>query len=421
LDTRNIELTLVDRRNHHLFQPLLYQVATAGLSAPDIAQPIRSILSGKENTTIVMDTVQAIDVERRIVHLETDAPLEYDYLVLALGARTTYFGNEHWAQFAPGLKSLNDALRIRNFILNALERAEITEDPEERAKLLTIVFVGAGPTGVELAGATVELARSVLRDDFNYIAKERVRVVLIDRNERVLKGFDDKSSASAAKQLKRLGVELKLGTSVEDIRENEIDLGEDGLIRAGCIIWTAGVEVAKVIRSLPVEQDRAGRLKTAPDCSLPGYPEVFALGDLLHLTDPNGKIVPGVAQGALQTGKHVAKIIESEIEGNFVPGKGERTAFTYFDKGSMATIGRSKAVAEVGKLKFTGFFAWLLWLVIHLMFLVGFRNRLSVLTNWVFQYVTFHNGARVIWGRGKEDNVFAAQKTGGPAEGAPAG
>ncbi|MGF1447919.1 MAG: NAD(P)/FAD-dependent oxidoreductase [Opitutales bacterium] len=420
LDTRNIELTLVDRRNHHLFQPLLYQVATAGLSAPDIAQPIRSILSGKENTTVVMDTVKSIDVEQRTVHLEEDAPLQYDYLVVALGARSTYFGNDHWADFAPGLKSLNDALRVRNVILNALERAEITEDPTERAKLLTIVFVGAGPTGVELAGATSELARSVLKKDFNFIAQERVRVVLIDRNERVLKGFDTKSSARAQKQLERLGVELKLGSSVEDIRQDEIIL-TDEVIHSGCIIWTAGVEVAPVVRTLPCAQDRAGRLKVQPDCSLPDYPEVFALGDLLHLTDAKGQIVPGVAQGAIQTGKYVADIIEGEVQANHVPGQGERKPFAYFDKGNMATVGRSKAVAEIGTLRLGGFIAWFLWLSVHLLFLVGFRNRLSVLTNWVFQYVTFHNGARVIWGRGKEDREQPAQeKAGAPAAGTPA-
>ncbi len=420
LDTRNIELTLVDRRNHHLFQPLLYQVATAGLSAPDIAQPIRSILSGKRNTTVVMDTVTAIDVDSRTVHLEMDAPLQYDYLVVALGARTTYFGNNHWAEFAPGLKSLNDALRVRNVILNALERAEITEDPTERAKLLTIVFVGAGPTGVELAGATTELARSVLKADFNHISRERVRVVLIDRNPRVLKAFDEKSSARAQRQLERMGVELKLGCSVEDIREDEIIL-TDEVIQSGCIIWTAGVEVAPVVRTLPCEQDRSGRLKVAPDCSLPDHPEVFALGDLLHLKDAKGQIVPGVAQGAIQTGRYVAGIIEGEVERNCMAGKGPRDPFAYFDKGNMATIGRSKAVAEVGKLKMGGFIAWFLWLTVHLLFLIGFRNRISVLVNWVFQYVTFHNGARVIWGRGLEDREPPAEeKTGAPPTGTPA-
>ena len=398
-------ITFIDRQNHHLFQPLLYQVATAGLAAVDIAQPIRAILRDQPDLNVLMADVTGIDLAgKRVRH--THGELAYDYLVIGLGGQTGYFGHPEWEQFAPGLKTLDDALRIRRRILLAYEQAEAEDDEARRAELMTTVVVGGGPTGVELAGTFAELARTVLRRDFDRIDPTRARVLLIEGGPRVLAAFPPDLSASAQRQLEHLGVEVRLGIHVKDIRANEVELPEEK-IRAGNIIWAAGVGAVPLTRTLGVETDRAGRLKVLPDLSLPGYPEVFAAGDLVSLVDPNGVTVPGVAQGAMQAGAHAARIIAGELaKGRMEPAA--RPAFAYHDKGNMATIGRSAAVAQIGRVHFSGYPAWLAWLGLHLLFLVGFRNKLSVLTQWVYSYFTYKRGARIITGVSGEKSAGSA-------------
>jgi NADH dehydrogenase len=385
---------LVDRQNHHLFQPLLYQVATAGLAAPDIAQPIRSILRGKPGLSVLMAEARAIDLAARSVTLDRSG-LTYDYLVLGVGGQTSYFGHPEWERHAPGLKTLDDALRIRRQVLLAFERAETETDPVRREQLMTIVVVGGGPTGVELAGTFAELARTVLRRDFDRIDSSKARVILVEGGPRVLGTFPESLSASARRQLSRLGVEVRTSTMVRAIREGEVDL-DTGPVRAAVIIWAAGVAAHPLTRTLGVAIDRAGRLKVAPDLSLPGHPEVFALGDIVTLIDANGVAVPGVAPAAMQMGAHVAKLIASEIRDPHNPAA--RRPFAYRDKGSMATIGRSAAVAQIGRLKFSGWPAWAAWLGVHLVFLIGFRNKVSVFLQWVYSYFTYQRGARIITG-----------------------
>jgi NADH dehydrogenase len=392
-------VTVVDRQNHHLFQPLLYQVATAGLAAPDIAQPIRSILRRKPNLTVLMAEVQAIDLAARNVILD-HGELGYDYLILSLGGRTSYFGHPDWERHAPGLKSLDDALRIRRTVLLAFERAETETDPARRMQLMTIVVVGGGPTGVELAGTFAELAHTVLRRDFEHIDPARAHVILVEAGTRVLAAFPPELSASAQRQLARLGVDVRTGTLVKDIRDGEVELNT-GLVRAANVIWAAGVEAHPLTRTLGLETDRAGRLKVAPDLSLPGHPEVFALGDLVSLVDRNGVTVPGIAPAAMQMGAHAANLLAQEIRAR--ERNRPRAAFAYWDKGNMATIGRSAAVAQIGRFKFSGWPAWAAWLSVHLVFLVGFRNKLSVFIQWLYSYLTYKRGARIITGLDERD------------------
>jgi NADH dehydrogenase len=387
------QVTVVDRQNHHLFQPLLYQVATAGLAAPDIAQPIRSILRTKPNLQVMMSAVRSIDLTARRVELE-DGALNYDYLVIALGGQTSYFGHDEWEQYAPGLKTLDDAMRVRRNMLLAYEHAEMETDPVRRQELMTTVVIGAGPTGVELAGTFSELARTVLYKDFDHIDARQANIVLVEGGPRVLSAFPPDLSEKGLKQLIKLGVDVRLNTKVTAIRENEVEL--DGKpLRAGNIVWAAGVGASSITRSMGVDIDRAGRIKVLPDMSVPGHPHVFAVGDIVTLKDANGVIVPGVAQGGMQAGEHVAKLIAYDISvGPRAPEK--RAAFAYHDKGNMATIGRSKAIAQIGKLHFSGLSAWLMWLALHLIFLVGLRNRISVFVNWVYSYFTYGRGARII-------------------------
>ncbi len=387
----NARITLVDRTNHHLFQPLLYQVATAGLSAPDIAQPVRSILRDSPNLTVLMDNVTSIDLAVKTVTLE-NTELNYDYLVLALGGCTSYFGHPEWEQFAPGLKSLEDAVRIRSRVLMSFEKAEAAASEGENVRLMTIVVVGGGPTGVELAGAFAELARHVLRKDFRHIDPGHAHVMLIEAGPRILATFSPELSVSGQRQLEKLGVQVRTNTKVKNITEGRVELDNGDIIHAGNILWAAGVAATPLTKKLGVELDRAGRVKVNPDLSLPGHPEVFAIGDMASLVDAAGKPVPGVSPAAMQMGAHAANIIENEIEF----GPGERPAFKYWDKGTMATIGRSAAVAQVGKFEFTGFTAWLAWLGIHLIFLVGFRNKISVLLQWFYSYINYKRGARII-------------------------
>jgi len=391
---RTARVMLLDRQNHHLFQPLLYQVATAGLSAPEIAQPIRSILSNQPNVTVLLDQVTGFDLAAKMVRLE-GSTLKYDYLVLALGGCTSYFGHPEWEQFAPGLKSLDDAMGIRSHILLAFEKAEIASDPAEHDRWMTIVVVGGGPTGVELAGAFAELTRTVLKKDFKRIDPSHARVVMIEAGPRVLPQYSRKLSASAKRQLKALGVEVRTDTKVKSISKGRVDLEGGETILADNIIWAAGVSASPLTPKLGVELDRAGRVKVNPDLSVPGHSEVFAIGDMALALGADGKPVPGVSPAAMQMAKHVARLIERELESG---KKSPRPPFQYRDKGSMATIGRSAAVAQMGRLEFSGLPAWLAWLGVHLIFLIGFRNKLAVLLQWAYAYFTYKRGARIIIG-----------------------
>src|SRR5437773_2212428 len=341
-------VTLVDRQNHHLFQPLLYQVATAGLSAPEIAQPIRSILSNRPNVTVLLDNAVGFNLVEKKILLEKNT-LTYDYLVLALGGVTGYFGRPEWEQFAPGLKSLDDALRIRRRLLLEFDKAENETNPAERDPLMTIVVVGGGPTGVELAGAFAELTRHVLRKDFRRIDPGKARVILIEAGPRLLSHLTPGLSAKAQRQLEKLGVEVRTGTQVKNISRGKVEL-ENGLIDAENIIWAAGVSASPLTQKLGVELDRASRVKVKPDLSLPGHPEVFAIGDMALVLDEEGRPVPGVSPAAMQMAKHVARIIRDDLRAG--PAPAGRPPFKYWDKGTMATIGRSAAVAKIGRLEF---------------------------------------------------------------------
>jgi NADH:ubiquinone reductase (H+-translocating) len=402
-------LTLVDRQNHHLFQPLLYQVATAGLSAPEIAQPIRSILSDRPNVTVLLDQAVDFNLADKKVFLQKNA-LTYDYLVLALGGVTSYFGHPEWEPFAPGLKSLDDALRIRRHILLAFEQAENEPSPAEHHRLMTIVVVGGGPTGVELAGAFSELARHVLKSDFRRIDPTHARIVLIEAAPRILAHLSPELSASAQRQLAVMGVEVRTGAKVKNITLHRVELENGETLEAENIIWAAGVSASPLTQMLGVELDRAGRVKVQPDLSLPDHPKVFAIGDMALVLDGKGKLVPGVSPAAMQMGRHVARLILDELEVG--PGQAARPAFKYWDKGTMATIGRSAAVAKVGKLEFSGFVAWVAWLFIHLIFLVGFRNKLAVLLQWAYSYFAYKRGARIVTGLTEENRETAVN--GGP-------
>jgi len=389
------QVTIVDRTNHHLFQPLLYQVAAAGLSAPEIAQPVRAILSGRPEITVLLDQVLDVNLSQREVKL-THTTLPYDYLVLALGSVTSYFGHSEWEQFAPGLKTIDDALYIRSKILLAFEQAENATDPAERQRLMTIVVVGGGPTGVELAGAFAELARTVLKRDFRRIDPSHARIVLIEAAPGILNHFPPDLIDSATQQLKDLGVQVRTSTKVKDIRSNTVELEGGETIAAENIIWAAGVSANSLTKKLVIELDRAGRVKVNPDLSVPAFSNVFAIGDMALVMQENGKPVPGVSPAAMQMAKHVATIIEDEID--LGAGRSPRPPFKYWDKGTMATIGRSAAVAMVGNLKFSGLPAWLAWLCVHLIFLIGFRNRIAVLIQWAYSYFAYKRSARLITG-----------------------
>lgn len=398
-------LTIIDRQNHHLFQPLLYQVATAGLSAVDIAQPVRALFGSRPNLEVIMSEVKNLDLAgKRVVHARGE--LTYDYLILAAGGMTSYFGHPEWEQFAPGLKSLDDALRIRRLILSSLERAETEPDPARREAAMNIVVIGGGPTGVEVAGALAELTRTVLNKDFDHIDPTKVRVRLVEGSPRVLAAFPPELSASAQRQLEKLGVEVRTGVRVEAIREGEVVVAGE-MIRADNIIWAAGVGAAPIAKKLGLESDRAGRIKVLPDLSMPGFPEAFALGDIVSLTDANGVVVPGVAQGAMQMGKHAAELIARELRGEKFSPVG-RKPFAYYDKGNLATIGRSSAVADIRGRKLTGYPAWLTWAAVHLLFLIGFRNKFSVLMQWMYSYFTYKRGARIITGISGEKSAASA-------------
>lgn len=399
------EILLLDKQNHHLFQPLLYQVAMAGLAATEIAAPLRGVLGKRRDITCLMAEVTAIDPQRQMVVMH-DKEIYYDYLVLAAGGRTSYFGNDHWDKHAPGLKSLNDALRIRRRVLTAFEKAEASLDTAEQQRLMTIVVVGGGPTGVELAGAMGELVQTVFRPDFRRVEIRNTRIILVESNDRLLKTYPPELSASAQRQLESLGVEVRLGTRVSDVDAAGVDLNDGSRIETRNVLWGAGVAASPLTAAFAkdAEIDRAGRIKVNPDLSIPKHPNVFAIGDLVSIVDKDGQPVPGVAPAAMQMGKHAAKLIEHELTRGATPSD-QREAFAYWDKGSMATIGRKRAVAWVGKLRFSGFPAWLAWLFIHLTFLTTFRNKLSVLFQWVYAFFTYRRGARIIIPKRDDDTL----------------
>jgi NADH dehydrogenase len=393
-------VTVVDRTNHHLFQPLLYQVAMAGLAAPDIAQPVRSILSRVPRLEVLMDEVRTIDLAARRVACR-DTVLEYDYLILAFGSVTSYFGHPEWEHWARGMKTLDDALRIRHDVLLAFEHAENAKDAAERERLMTIVVVGGGPTGVELAGACAELAHRVLRRDFDRIDPRQAKIILLEALPRILTPFSDDLSRRAQSMLEKLGVQVRTGVPVKSISEGTITLATGEIIHSANILWGAGVMAHPLTKQLGVELDRAGRIKVLPDLTLPGHPEVFALGDIVSLLRENGKPVPGVAPAAMQMARYVARVLKQELDS---PGaRSSRPPFHYRDKGSLATIGRSAGIAEFGRIKLHGFIAWVAWLIVHLIFLIGFRNKLAVLISWTYSYFTYRLGARIITGWPPED------------------
>jgi NADH:ubiquinone reductase (H+-translocating) len=385
-----VDVTLVDRRNHHLFQPLLYQVATAALNPSDIATPIRRILRHQNNAEVILGDATAVDVRRRRVVLR-DGEVPYDFLVIATGATHAYFGHPEWERDAPGLKTLEDAVEIRRRVLLAYEAAEREDDPDRRQDWLTFVVVGGGPTGVELAGALAEISRHVLTRDFRRIDPRKARVVLIEAGPRILPAYLPELSERAAQRLRRMGCEVLLGTPVTRVDPDGVIAG-DHHIRSRCVIWAAGVAPSPIARSLGVPLDRLGRVKVAADLSLPGAPEVFVIGDLAAADDEEGRPLPGLAPVAIQGGRHVARQIVRTLRGK------PREPFHYFDKGTLATIGRNAAVAQIGPVRSVGFFAWLVWLFVHILMLIGFRNRFLVLFEWGWTYIRYERGARLITG-----------------------
>ena len=395
-----VQVTVIDRKNFHTFQPLLYQVATAGLSPGEIAAPIRSILRSHKNVEVLMGEVTSIDLEHRIVETQ-DAEIPYDYLIVAAGATHSYFGHEDWEPFAPGLKTIEDALEIRRRVLLAFELAERQAAAGETEAPLNFVVVGGGPTGVELAGTLAEISRYALAHDFRSIDPARTHIVLIEAGPRVLPVYTEDLSRSAEEQLRGLGVEVRTSTLVTQVEAGAVYLGETRL-SSTVTLWAAGVAASPLGKRLGAPIDRAGRVTVQADLSLPGHPEIFVIGDLAAAKDEHGKPLPGVAPVAIQQGKYVAKVIRQEVERpDRFRGYGSvntRPAFHYWDKGSLATIGRAAAVAQFGKIHISGFIAWLSWLFVHIFFLIGFRNRLLVFIQWAWSYVTYERGARLITG-----------------------
>lgn len=396
LKNRDVSVTIIDQYNYHLFQPLLYQVATAGLSPADISVPIRQVLSDQKNCKVLMATVNDIDLDNKIV-VTGSQNISFDYLIVATGAKHSYFGNDHWQQFAPGLKNLDDAIEIRKNILQSFEQAEMTNDEEERQQLMTFCVIGGGPTGVELAGAIAELAKKTLAKDFRNIDPSATRIILLEAGERILSSFPEKLSHKASKQLTKLGVEVKTKHLVNDCNEQGVLFNNYPAIHSKNIIWAAGVQASSAHQWLGVTGDRAGRVPVDGDLSLPDNTSVYVIGDTALNIDERGNPVPGVAPAAKQMGKYVANLIVSAIHNRPKPED-----FKYKDYGNLATIGRKAAVADFGKFTLTGFSAWFMWSFAHVMFLIGFRNRLSVMMNWAWHYFSFSRGARLITGKKKK-------------------
>jgi NADH dehydrogenase len=383
-----VDITVIDRQNHHCFQPLLYQVATAALSPAEIAWPIRAILRHQRNATVLMAEVTGIDTASRRVET-TSMPIPYDHLVVATGATHSYFGHDEWAQVAPGLKRIEDATRIRRSILLAFERAELTDDAAERSRLLTFVIIGAGATGVEMAGAIAEIARYTIAMDFRRIDPRTAQIILIEAGPRVLPALSDDLSKYASESLNKMGVDVRTDTRVTGCDERGVDLA-NGRIDAGTIIWAAGVVASPAARWLNAEHDRAGRVLVKADLSVPGHPDVFVIGDAATVNDESGKPVPGVAPAAKQMGAYVGKLIAARIAGKSLP------PFRYRHAGDLATIGRRAAVVSIGRVHLKGFIGWLFWGVVHIYFLIGLRRRFVVALNWLWEYLTFQRGARLI-------------------------
>ncbi|WP_321393667.1 NAD(P)/FAD-dependent oxidoreductase [uncultured Desulfuromusa sp.] len=390
----DVKITLADRHNYYLFQPLLYQVATAALSPADIAAPIRKILRNQQNTSVVLARVLSVDVNKKRVKFQ-HGEVAYDYLVLATGATHSYFGRDDWEEFAPGLKTVDDALEIRQRVLLAYEAAEWEDDDAARQAELTFVVVGGGPTGVEISGALQEIAAQTFPKDFRHIDTTTARIILIEAADRLLMALPEKLGEQALRDLEQMGVQVRLNSMVTDLREGEVQIGDE-ILPAKNVIWAAGVRGSKLAETLNVELDRQGRVLVADDLSVPGHPEIFVIGDLAHITDKKtGRPVPGVAPAAVQMGRYVASSICSRLAGKKHPD------FAYRDKGSMATIGRNRAVASIAGQNFTGFFAWLIWSLVHIFPLIGFRSKLSVVFSWVLSYFSLNKSVRLITGRSK--------------------
>jgi NADH dehydrogenase len=386
------DITVIDRHNYHLFQPLLYQVATAALSPADIAEPIRAVLRRQQNATVLLDEMIGIDTAARQVKTRFGEGKGYDYLVLATGSLYTYFGHDDWPPLAPGLKSVDDATLIRRRVLLAFEQAESISDPAIRGRLLTFILVGAGPTGVEMAGALAELAHASLSRDFRHINPQTAHILLVEAGPRVLSGFPEKLAAFARQSLERMGVEVLLDTPIEAIDRNGV-IAKGERIEASNVIWCAGVEASPVARWLSTPAEKGGRVRVGPDLSVPGHPEIFVVGDAAFVTGPNGEPLPGLAPVAKQQGRYVGELIARHVRRDPAP-----PPFRYRDEGALATIGRHAAIADLGWVRLTGWFAWLLWGIVHIFFLIGFRNRVAVFLNWVWAWLTYGRGARLITG-----------------------
>ena len=383
-----VQVTVIDRRNHHLFQPLLYQVATAELSPADISATIRGVLRGQRNAEVIMAEVTGVDTEKKHVLMGEDF-IPYDYLVLATGAQHSYFGHDEWSQFAPGLKSIPDATSIRRKVLLAFEKAELEPDPAQQQALLTFIVVGAGPTGVEMAGAIADLAHKSIVRDFRRISPKSARVLLVEAGPRILATFPERLARKAQTELEHLGVEVRTNQAVEQVTECGVVIhGET--IQASTIVWAAGVKASPAGKWLCAETDRAGRVIIERNLTLPGHPDIFVIGDTASLSE-QGKPLPGVAPVAMQQGRFVAETIRRRLKGDTA-----KKAFHYFDKGNLATVGRSFAIADLGPIKLSGFIAWITWLVVHIFYLIGFRNRLLVMIQWAWAYFTYQRGARLI-------------------------
>ncbi len=393
LRKHNVSVTIIDQYNYHLFQPLLYQVATAGLSPADISVPIRHVLSKQKNCQVLMATVNDIDLDNKIVITDSQN-IPFDYLIVATGAKHSYFGHDDWQQFAPGLKNLDDATAIRRKILSSFEQAEMAQDNEQRKQLMTFCIIGGGPTGVEMAGAIAELAKKSLAKDFKNINPSESKIILLEGGDRILNSFPEKLSLKAKKQLKRLGVEVKTNSMVVDCNKEGVHIKNEPVILCDNIIWAAGVKASSANQWLGVNGDKFGRVKVNGDLSLPNNENIYVIGDTALSLDENGNSVPGVAPAAKQMGKYVAKTITNKIL-----NKKPQKDFKYKDYGNLATIGRKSAVADFGKFTLSGFSAWFMWSFAHVMFLIGFRNRMSVMLNWAWHYFSFNRGARLITGK----------------------
>ncbi len=400
LEHAPVRITLIDRANHHVFQPLLYQVATAGLAPSDISVPIRWRLRKQANATVLLASATRIDPHAQHVELDGGASvLSYDYLLVATGARHAYFGHDEWEAHAPGLKSIEDAFEMRQRFLMAFELAEKSMSEAEQQALMTFVIVGAGPTGVELAGALAETAKGALRRDFRRIDTRRTRILLVEAGPRVLPTFPEKLSAVAQRDLEKLGVEVRLGAPVTNLAESMVTIGTEQ-IRAGAIFWAAGNAASPLGAMLGANTDRSGRVHVAPDLSVPAHQNVFVVGDLCTVQRPDGTPVPAVAPTANQTGAHAGRMIRRSVEGK------TREPFKYFHKGDLATIGRHKAVSVFGRVTVTGYLSWLLWVFVHLMYLVGFRNRVTVFVQWAYAYLTYQRGVRLIASTWRRDSAL---------------